>query len=49
MHEQVWGWLATALPFVGVGVMAVLGAVLLRDVSARLRARWRRLRDAVER
>ena len=49
MHEQAWTWLATALPFIGVGVMAVLLAVLLRDVATMLRARWRRLREAVER
>ena len=44
MHEQVWGWQATALPFVGVGVMAVLLAVAAYDVVGVLRARWRRRR-----
>ena len=44
----VWGVVAL-LPLLAVLLMVALLAVLLRDVAARLRARWRRLRDAVER
>ena len=44
----VWDVVAL-LPLLAVLLLVALLAVLLRDVAARLRARWRRLRDAVER
>ena len=45
MHEQVWAWGATALPFLGVSVMVVLLALAAYDVVGVLRARGRRRRE----